>query len=273
MIHHLEPDHSGSIPILLRAFPGITILGTKKTAEFLEHLYNIKENVKVVADGDELDLGNHKLIFKSTPMVHWPETMMSYEPNAKILFSGDAFGGFGALNGGIFDDDVDLDFYEDEILRYFSNIVGKFSSMVQKAIDKLKDYEIRIVASTHGPIWRTNPERIIDLYNQWSRHESEKGIVVAYASMYGNTQRMMEAVLRGIIDAGLQCIRVHNVSKNHHSFVLKDIWRYKGLVLGSPTYDVKLFPPMDSLVRLLRDKMVQIVMSVSLEITVGPEER
>ncbi|MHC5213928.1 MAG: FprA family A-type flavoprotein [Planctomycetota bacterium] len=257
VIHHLEPDHSGSIPILLRVFPGITILGTKKTAEFLEHLYNIKDNVKVVSDGDELVLGKHKLIFKSTPMVHWPETMMSYEPNAKILFSGDAFGGFGALNGGIFDDDVDLDFYEDEILRYFSNIVGKFSSMVQKAIEKLKDYEIRIIASTHGPIWRNDPERIINLYNQWSRQESEKGIVVAYASMYGNTERMMEAVLRGIIEAGLQCIRVHNVSKSHHSFILRDIWRYKGLILGSPTYDVKLFPPMESLVRLLSSKMIQ----------------
>ena len=190
-------------------------------------------------------------------MVHWPETMMSYEPHAKILFSGDAFGGFGALNGGIFDDDVDLDFYEDEILRYFSNIVGKFSSMVQKAIEKLKDYEIRIIASTHGPIWRNDPERIINLYNQWSRQESEKGIVVAYASMYGNTERMMEAVLRGIIEAGLQCIRVHNVSKSHHSFILRDIWRYKGLILGSPTYDVKLFPPMESLVRLLSSKMIQ----------------
>jgi flavorubredoxin len=257
VIHHLEPDHSGSIPILLRVFPGITILGTKKTAEFLEHLYNITDNVRVVSDGDELVLGKHKLIFQSTPMVHWPETMMSYEPHAKILFSGDAFGGFGALNGGIFDDDVDLDFYEDEILRYFSNIVGKFSSMVQKAIEKVKGYDIQMVASTHGPIWRNDPERIINLYNQWSRHESEKGIVVAYASMYGNTERMMEAVLRGIIEAGLQCIRVHNVSKSHHSFVLRDIWRYKGLILGSPTYDVKLFPPMESLVRLLSSKMIQ----------------
>jgi flavorubredoxin len=257
VIHHLEPDHSGSIPILLRAFPGITILGSKKTAEFLEHMYNIKDNVKIVADGDELVLGDHKLIFNSTPMVHWPETMMSYEPHAKILFSGDAFGGFGALNGGIFDDDVDIDYYEDEILRYFSNIVGKFSSMVQKAIEKVKAYDIQMVASTHGPIWRTEPKRIIELYDQWSRHESEKGIVVAYASMYGNTEKMMEAVLRGIIEAGLQCIRVHNVSKSHHSFVLRDIWRYKGLILGSPTYDLKLFPPMETLVRLLSSKMIQ----------------
>ncbi|MHC5085861.1 MAG: FprA family A-type flavoprotein [Planctomycetota bacterium] len=257
IIHHLEPDHSGSIPILLELFPQIQIIGTKKTAEFLEHLYGIRNNVKIVANGDELDLGKRKLIFFSTPMVHWPETMMSYEPNNKILFSGDAFGGFGTMDGGIFDDTVDINYYEDETLRYFSNIVGKFSSMVLKAIDKLKGYDIKIVASTHGPIWRKNPQRVIDHYEKWSRHESEKGVVVAYGSMYGNTEKMMEASVRGIAETGLQTIRIHNVSKAHNSFILRDIWRYKGLILGSPTYDGKLFPPMESLVCLLRDKMIK----------------
>jgi flavorubredoxin len=257
VVHHLEPDHSGALPLLMELFPELRIFGTKKAAEFLGNLYNITENVTVVAEGDELDLGERKLKFVTTPMVHWPETMMSYESRDKILFSGDAFGGFGSLDGGIFDDTVDIEYYEREILRYFSNIVGKFAPMVQKAITKLKNLEINIVASTHGPVWRSRPDRIIELYDRWSRHESEEGIVVAYGSMYGNTEKMMEAIVRGVAEEGLRTVRVHNVSKSHNSFMISDIWRYKGLILGSPTYDAKLLPPMDSLVSLLADKMIR----------------
>lgn len=257
IVHHLEPDHSGSIPLLLDVFPQMKIIGTKKAAGFLKDLYNITENIEVVKNGDEMHLGQKTLRFFSTPMVHWPETMMSYEPNDGILFSGDAFGGFGTLNGGVFDDSVDIDYYEGEILRYFSNIVGKFSPMVQKAINKLKDLEISVVAPTHGPVWRKSPNRIIELYDRWSRHETEEGIVVAYGSMYGNTERMMEAIVRGIISEDFHKVRIHNVSYSHNSFVIRDIWRYKGLIIGSPTYDAGLFPPMDSLVRLLADKMVR----------------
>lgn len=257
IVHHLEPDHSGSIPLLLEVFPEMKIFGTKKAATFLKDLYDITENVNVVKDEDELELGKKKLKFISTPMVHWPETMMSYELKNGILFSGDAFGGFGTLDGGIFDDSVNINYYEEEILRYFSNIVGKFSPMVQKAINKLKDLEILVVAPTHGPIWRKNPNRIIELYDRWSRHEAEEGVVVTYGSMYGNTERMMEAIVSGISLEDFHEIKIHNVSNSHNSFILRDIWRYKGLVLGSPTYDAGLFPPMDSLIRILADKMIR----------------
>jgi len=257
IVHHLEPDHSGAIPMLLELFPQLKIFGTKKAAEFLGNLYDIRDNVEVVADGDELDLGEKKLKFVTTPMVHWPETMMSYEPKNKILFSGDAFGGFGSLDGGIFDDTVDIEYYESEILRYFSNIVGKFSSMVQKAIAKLKDLEISIVASTHGPIWRSKPDRIIELYDRWSRHEPEEGVVVAYGSMYGNSEKMMEAIVRSVMHEGLSTVRVHNVSNSHNSFIIRDVWKYKGLILGSPTYDAKSLPQMESLIGLLADKMLR----------------
>ncbi|MHC4626619.1 MAG: FprA family A-type flavoprotein [Planctomycetota bacterium] len=257
VVHHLEPDHSGAIPMLLELYPKLQILGTKKAAEFLGNLYNVTDNVKVVTDGDELDLGQRKLRFVTTPMVHWPETMMSYEPRDKILFSGDAFGGFGSLDGGIFDDTVDIEYYESEILRYFSNIVGKFAPMVQKAIGKLKGLEIQIVASTHGPVWRSRPERIIELYDRWSRHEPEDGVVVAYGSMYGNTEKMMESIVRGLAQEGLRTVRVHNVSKSHSSFIISDIWRYRGLILGSPTYDAKLLPQAESLASLLAEKMLR----------------
>ncbi len=253
IINHLEPDHSGAIPLIKDAFPKIQVIGNKKTAEFVNDLYGVRD-VRIVQDGEELDLGRRKLRFLLTPMVHWPETMMTYETTDRILFSGDAFGGFGTLNGGIFDDEVDIRYYEDEILRYFSNIIGKYSPMVQKAIQKLGDLPVAIVASTHGPIWRTSPEHIIQLYNRWSRQETEPGVVVAFGSMYGATERMADAVARGVADGGVKTIRAHDVSTSHVSYIIRDAWRYKGLILGSPTYDTGIFPPMEALLRLLSGK-------------------
>jgi flavorubredoxin len=187
-------------------------------------------------------------------MVHWPEPMMTYEALDGILFSGDAFGGFGALDGGIFDDEVDVHYFEDEILRYFSNIIGKYSAMVQKAIQRVGDLDIRIVASTHGPIWRSQPRYIIDHYDRWSRQETEPGVVVAFASMYGGTAKMAEAVERGLAEGGVKAIRAHDVSNSHVSYVIRDAWRYRGLILGSPTYDAGVFPLMEALLSLLAGK-------------------
>ena len=256
VVNHLEPDHSGAIPLLREMFPTMKIVGNKKTAEFLSHIHPVGDDLHIVGDGDELDLGKRKLRFYMTPMVHWPETMMTYEPASGILFSGDAFGGFGALEGGVFDDEVDVHYFEDEILRYFSNIVGKFSPMVQKAIAKLSDLDIKVVASTHGPIWRRNPSHIVALYDRWSRHEAEPGVVLAFASMYGNTERMAEAVARGLSNAGVTTIRMHDVSTSHVSYVVRDVWRYGGLILGSPTYDNGVFPAMEPLLRLLSAKRI-----------------
>lgn len=256
VINHMEPDHSGAIAVIKQLYPEMKIVGNRKTAEFVSDLYGITQDVQVVQDGEELDLGRRKLRFYLTPMVHWPETMMTYDSTEGILYSGDAFGGFGTLEGGIFDDQVDIQYYADEILRYFSNIVGKYSPMVKKAIDKLSAVSIKIVAPTHGPIWRHNPGHIIDLYSRWSRHEAEPGVVVAFASMYGNAERMAEAVARGLSDSGVRVIRVHNVSTTHVSYIIRDIWRFKGLVLGSPTYDSGVFPPMELLLSLLAGKRI-----------------
>ncbi len=255
VINHLEPDHSGAVPILKQIFPQMQVVGNKKTAEFLESLYGIRD-IHVVQDGDELKLGKRTLQFHLTPMVHWPETMMTYEASAGILFSGDAFGGFGTLDGGIFDDEVDIHYFEDEILRYFSNIVGKYAPMVQKAIKKLGALEIKIVASTHGPIWRSDPGRIIGLYDRWSRYEAEPGVVLAFASMYGNTEKMVEAVARGLAEGGVTTVRAHDVSTSHVSYVIRDVWRHKGLVLGSPTYDAGVFPWMEMLLKMLAGKRI-----------------
>ncbi|MFA5422845.1 MAG: FprA family A-type flavoprotein [Phycisphaerae bacterium] len=254
VIHHLEPDHSGSVPFLRQVFPEMEIIGNEKTAQFLEHIYGITSGVRIIREGDELELGRRKLKFYMTPMVHWPETMMTYESGDRILFSGDAFGGFGTLDGDIFDDKLDINFYEDEILRYFSNIVGKYAGPVSKAIEKLSGLDIGIVAPTHGPVWRKCPGEIIQRYAKWSRQESQQGVVVAFGSMYGATERMTEAVTAGVRKAGIRNLVVHDVSRSHVSYVIRDAWRYRGLVLGCPTYDTGIFPPMDALVRLLEEK-------------------
>jgi len=255
IINHIEPDHSGGIKILREAFPDMEIVGNKKTLDLLTHFYDIKDNVRQVEDGEILDLGTCRLKFFLTPMVHWPETMMTYEETRKVLFSGDAFGGFGSLDDGIFDDELkDLHYHEDEMLRYFTNVIAKYSVMVQKAIARIKDLEISMVASTHGPVWRNRPRHAIELYDRWSRQEAEDGVVVVYASMYGNTEKMMEAISRSLTAEMTGPLRVHNVSRSHPSYILADIWRYRALILGSPTYNMGLFPLMDHLLRLLENK-------------------
>lgn len=263
IINHMEPDHSGSMHVLRDVFPKMKIVGNKKTVDFAKGFYGDDAPFHMVEDGDTLKLGKHTLKFFLTPMVHWPETMMTYDVSNKILFSGDAFGGFGTLNGGIFDDEVDLSFFKNEILRYYSNIVAKYSPMVQKALGKLKGLEVKLIAATHGPIFRKDPSYIINLYDKWSRQETEKGAVIAYASMYGNTQVMAEAIARSMAREGIDIIRLHNISKSHLSFILTDIWRFKGIVLGSCTYNTKLFPPMDTLVRTLdNDKLTGRVLGI-----------
>lgn len=254
VVNHMEPDHSGAMKILHKIFPNMKIIGNKKTVDYIKGFYRIDEkDIKVIEDGETLELGEHTLQFFLTPMVHWPETMVTYEKSNRILFSGDAFGGFGTLNGGIFDDEVDLNYFENEILRYFSNIVAKYSPMVQKALARLKDLDIKIIAATHGPIFRENPSYIVNLYDRWSRQETERGVVIVYASMYGNTQKMAEAVARALAREGVERIRLHNISKSHLSFVLTDVWRFRGLILGSCTYNTRLFPPMEMLVRTLEN--------------------
>ena len=257
IVNHMEPDHSGSIRDLRRAYPGMKLVGNAKTAEFIRDFYGITEGVISVGDGKSLDLGKCKLKFFLTPMVHWPETMVTYEETNKILFSCDAFGGFGALDDRIFDDEVDLAYYEDEILRYYSNIVGRYSGMVQRAIEKLKGLDIAVIAPSHGPVWRSRPGEIVALYDKWSRHETEEGVTLVYASMYGNTRRMMEAISRSLAEEKVEKVRVHDVSRTHISYILVDIWRFRGMILGSPTYNTKIFPMMASLLSMLEEKMLQ----------------
>jgi flavorubredoxin len=254
VINHMEPDHSGSIVEILEEFPDIKIVGNKKTFELLQALFGVESNLYEIKDGDNLCIGHKNLEFHLIPMVHWPETMVTYEKEDKILFSGDAFGGFGSLDGGIFDDEVNIDYFENEIRRYYSNIVGKFGKMVQRALQKLSGLDIGIIASTHGPVWRSNPQRIIASYDRWSKYETDPGVVVAYGSMYGNTEKMADYVARKLADEGIKDIRVINVSTVHDSYIINEIWKYNGVILGSCTYNNGLFQPMESLIINLSHK-------------------
>ncbi|PKM94157.1 MAG: FprA family A-type flavoprotein [Firmicutes bacterium HGW-Firmicutes-1] len=259
IINHMEPDHSGAIKAVKQKYPEITIVGNKKTIEILEDFYGKFEKYLIIDDGDVLDLGQHKLRFYLTPMVHWPETMMTYEETEKILFSADAFGGFGTLDGGIFDDEINLDFYVEEIRRYYSNIVGKYSAMVQKALKKLTvaKVDIKMIAPTHGPVWRTNPGCIIEYYDQWSKGEAEEGVVIVYGSMYGNTQKMADSIARSLSEEGITNIRIYDASKTHVSHIISDIWRFKGVILGSCAYNTGLFPAMETVTHKIENSQLK----------------
>lgn len=248
VIQHMEPDHSGEIGDIVRHWPNVKIVGNAKTFKMLEAYHGITENLFEVKDGDTIATGHHNLRFVMTPWVHWPETMMTYDTTEQVLFSGDAFGSFGTLDGGIFDDEIDFEGeYQWEMLRYYSNIVGKYSNMVQKAFDKLKDLPVKTICSLHGPVWRKNPEKVLDLYDRWSRCIGEEGVVIIYGSMYGNNACTADYIARRCIEAGIPKVKVHDVSKTHISYLIRDVWRYKGVILGSCAYNTCMFPMMEYL--------------------------
>lgn len=249
IVNHMEPDHSSMIGGLMKVYPDMIVVGNAKTFQILKSYYEITPcRFHEVKDGDILDLGYHKLQFAITPWVHWPETMMTYDTTEQILFSCDAFGSFGTLDGGIFDDEINFDDrWESEMRRYYSNIVGKWSGMVQKALSKLSGVPVKFICPSHGPIWRENPGKVIGLYDKWSRYEAEEGCVIAFASMYGNTEKIADAIARKLSEKGIRNIRIFDASKTHPSFILNEIWKYKGLVLGSCAYNGDMHPMMTTL--------------------------
>lgn len=257
IINHMEPDHSAAIRFIRQHYPQIKIVGNNKTMDMIKGFYGICDGTCEIKDGDTLSLGTRNLRFYMTPMVHWPETMMTYDESTGTLFSGDAFGCFGALNGGVIDREMNTDCYWDEMWRYYSNIVGKYGSPVQKALQKLDGTDIRMICSTHGPVWQEKIKRVIDIYDKASRYEGEEGVVIAYGSMYGNTEQMAECIARELAVRGIRNIVMHNVSKSNLSYVLRDVFKYKGLIIGSPTYTNVLFPEIESLISKLEGRDIK----------------
>ena len=243
----MEPDHSGSIRLIKQHYPDIVIVGNKQTFGMIEGFYGVTGEQYLVKDGDFLALGKHKLRFYLTPMVHWPETMMTFDETDGILFSGDGFGCFGTVDGGFLDTRINTDRYWDEMVRYYSNIVGKYGSPVQKALQKLGGLPISVICSTHGPVWTENIPKVVGIYDKLSRYAADEGVVIAYGSMYGNTEQMAEAIAAELSAQGIRNIVMHNVSKSNPSYILADIFKYKGLIIGSPTYSNQIYPEIESL--------------------------
>lgn len=248
VINHMEPDHSGSIRLLRQFYPNITLVSNKKALDMVEGFYGAGAQTRAINEGDTLELGHHKLRFHMIPMVHWPETMVSYDLTDHILFSGDAFGSFGALNGTPVDTHMDTTLYWSEMERYYANIVGKYGAPVQKALQKLDGVFIEMICSTHGPVWTgENVAKVVGVYDRLSRYATEEGVVIAYGSMYGNTQQMAEAIAEELSVQGIRKIVLHDVSRVNHSYILADLFRYKGIILGAPTYNASIYPQMEML--------------------------
>lgn len=257
VVNHMEPDHAGSIGLLKQLYPEMTIVGNAKTFGMLKGYYPQMDYSRVleVKEGESVSLGKRKLTFYMAPMVHWPEVMVAYEDTDKILFSADAFGTFGTLDGGVIDESMNTDKYWDEMRRYYACIVGKFGKATQAAIQKLGGLEIKLICATHGPILKRHIAKVVGLFDKWSRYEAEeKGLVIAYASMYGNTEQLAEAVAEGAVAAGLKNVVVYNVSKTDASYILADIFKYNALVLASPTYMNEAYPLMDSLMHKIEQR-------------------
>lgn len=246
IVDHMEPDHAGSIRLLRQQYPNVQIVGNKTTFNMLNGYHGITDGLYEVKEGDTLDLGHHKLSFYMAPMVHWPEVMFTYDETDKILFSADAFGTYGTLDGGVIDTDMNVDHYWEEMVRYYSNIVGKYGNPVQKALQKLSGLKVETICSTHGPVWREHINKAIGIYDRLSRYEGEEGVVLIYGSMYGNTEQMAEAIASSLSENGVKNIVMHNVSKSPASNILKDIFKYKGVIIGGPTYSNQLFSELDA---------------------------
>ena len=246
IVNHMEPDHAGSIRLLRQQYPGVKIVGNTKTFGMLAGFHGITDGLHEVKEGDTLNTGVHQLSFYMAPMVHWPEVMVTYDATDKILFSADAFGTYGTLDGAVVDKDMDCSHYWDEMVRYYANIVGKYGNPVQRALQKLSALEIQTICSTHGPVWQEHVAKAVGIYDRLSRYEAEEGVVILYGSMYGHTEQMAEVIASALADQGVKRIVMHNVSKTPASYILADVFRYKGIIVGSPTYSNQLFPEVEA---------------------------
>ena len=248
IINHMEPDHAASIEEVILRYPEVTVISTEKGFYLMRQFGFKLEGVKTeeVKEGDGRDFGKHKVVFVEAPMVHWPEAMVTFDTTNGVLFSADAFGSFGALNGAMFNDEVNFDKdWLDDARRYYTNIVGKYGPHVQHLLKKAATVPIKMFCPLHGPVWRTDLGYLLDKYDKWSRYEpEEKGIVIAYASMYGNTESAVEVLASKLYQKGITNIKVYDISSTHVSYLISETFKYSHIILASPTYNLGIYPIM-----------------------------
>lgn len=251
VVNHMEPDHCSMIADLMLRYPDMQIIGNAKTFPMIRQFYALDLDSKTIAvkEGDTFSSGTHTFRFLMAPMVHWPEVMLTYDETDKVLFSADAFGTFGALNGAIFNDEIDFDRdWLDDARRYYTNIVGKYGMQVQNVLKKASALDIQFICPLHGPIWRNNLAYLLEKYDIWSSYRPEvKGVMIAYASMYGNTENLANVLACKLADAGITNLTVHDVSRSDVSELIADSFKYSHIVLASPTYNGGVYPAMSNL--------------------------
>ena len=256
IVNHMEPDHSSLTAYLLERYPQMKIVANAKTLPMLKGYYDTpEERVLVMAEGQTLSLGSSTLRFHMVPMVHWPETMVTYLEEEHTLFSGDAFGTFGNVDENVIDDEETFEEYRDEMIRYYSNIVGKYGAPVQAALKKLAGLRIDRICSTHGPVWEVNVDQVVALYDQLSRYEVGRGVCIVYGSMYGNTAAAADALAEELEKRGVP-YAIHDLAGNNEeslglSGALRDVFKYDTVVVGSPTYNGGIYPPAESFMKAL----------------------
>lgn len=256
IVNHMEPDHSGSLFDVMERYPEAKVVGNVITLKMLKAFIPDFDEKKFmcIKEGDILDLGEHKLTFAMVPMVHWPESMVTYDMTEKILFSNDAFGSFSTLDGGIFDDEVNFSFYEDEMRRYYANIVGKYGPQVLSAINKLAPLELKCICPSHGILWRKDPSVVVKHFQNWASFTpEEEGVVIVYGTLYGTTARMANMIARELAWNGIKNIKIYDASKTDPSYIISDIWKYKGLILGSVAHNNDVYPMMQGLLHKLQN--------------------
>lgn len=256
IVNHMEPDHSSLTAYLLERYPQMKIVANAKTLPMLKGYYDTpEERVLVMAEGQTLSLGSSTLRFHMVPMVHWPETMVTYLEEEHTLFSGDAFGTFGNVDENVIDDEETFEEYRDEMIRYYSNIVGKYGAPVQAALKKLEGLRIDRICSTHGPVWEVNVDQVVALYDQLSRYEVGRGVCIVYGSMYGNTAAAADALAEELEKRGVP-YAIHDLAGNNEeslglSGALRDMFKYDTVAVGSPTYNGGIYPPAESFMKAL----------------------
>lgn len=255
IIHHVEPDHLASLEEIMLRYPEAKIYATAKAITMMEQFgFAVEGKTQAVKEGDTLELGKHTLTFVMAPMVHWPEVMVSYDSYGKTLFSADAFGTFGALDGKLFNDEVDFDRdWIDDARRYFTNIVGKYGVQTMNLLKKASQLDIEMICPLHGPVWRNNFSYIIEKHQLWATYTPEvKGVMIAYASVYGHTESVAQTLASKLVQAGIKDVVVYDVSNTDPSYLVSEAFKYSHIVLASSTYNACIFPKMQEFLEHLK---------------------
>lgn len=247
VVNHMEPDHGASIEEIILRYPKVKIISTEKSFMLMRQFgFSIDGHMIEVKEGDTKTFGKHTITFVAAPMVHWPEAMVSFDVTNGVLFSADAFGSFGALDGKLFNDEVNFDRdWIDDARRYYTNIVGKYGPHVQALLKKAATIDIKMICPLHGPVWRSDLGYLLDKYDKWSRYEPEdKAVMIAYASMYGNTESAAQILATKLVEKGITNVALYDVSNTHVSQLISETFRVSHIVLASVTYNLGIYPVM-----------------------------